>query len=346
MEQDLLHFYKKILKKHPFRVFFVAKGRKMVYYDFRCVENSVKLDQQKRGNLMRRNFKLLNARKIVALCFAMCMCFGILSENSILTVNAKESKTAYKIMVNRAANCVTVYEKDADGEFSVPVKAFVCSCGREGHETPLGTFNTSNYYQWRLMVDGSYGHYAVRFNKGIMFHSIPYYTRNAGNMEWEQFNLLGEAASLGCVRLTCADAKWIYDNCKAGTEVVVYDDAENPGPLGKPSEVKLTAENPMRKWDPTDTNSKNPWNQVRPTLYLTDDESDEVLRLPVGASQYDIYNAIGLIDATGDVCDSGEYILNISGKYNLNEQGTYNISVCGVGVLGVRTEKDMTLCIG
>ena len=66
----------------------------------------------------------------------------------------------------------------------------------------------------------------------------------------EQFNLLGEAASLGCVRLTCADAKWIYENCKAGTEVVVYDDKENPGPLGKPAEVKLTTENPVKKMGP------------------------------------------------------------------------------------------------
>ena len=217
---------------------------------------------------------------------------------------------------------MTVYEKDAgDGEL-VPVKAFVCSCGREGHETPLGTFKTSNYYQWRLMVDGSYGHYAVRFNKGIMFHSIPYYTKNAGNMEWEQFNLLGEPASLGCVRLTCADAKWIYDNCKAGTEVIVYDDAENPGPLGKPEEVKLTADNPMKKWDPTDTSSMNPWNQVRPTLYLTGGTGgDETLMLPVGASQHDIYNAIGLMDAAKGVYGSGEYIINVSGNYDLSRQG-------------------------
>lgn len=150
----------------------------------------------------------------MAWCLALCVCLGVGSEGSILTAHAKDTKPSYKIMVNRAANCVTVYEKDANGEFSIPVKTFVSSCGREGHETPLGTFKTSNYYKWRLMVDGSYGHYAVRFNKGIMFHSIPYYTRNAGNMEWEQYNLLGEDASLGCVRLTCADAKWIYDNCK------------------------------------------------------------------------------------------------------------------------------------
>lgn len=285
-------------------------------------------------------------RKFAAFCFAVCLCLGILLENMTLTAEAKGAKPDYLIMVNRAANCVTVYEKNGNDGVPVPIKAFVCSCGREGHETPLGTFETSNYYEWRLMVDGSYGQYAVRFNKGIMFHSVPYYTRNAGNMEWEQYNLLGEAASLGCVRLTCADAKWIYDNCAVGTEVIVYDDAENPGPLGKPEEIKLTAENPMRQWDPTDISSTNPWNQVRPTLYLTGSAGgEEVLMLPVGATQYDIYNAIGLMDTTKGIYHSGEYIINISGKYDLNQQGTYHISVRGIGVLGVRTEKNMTLCI-
>lgn len=295
---------------------------------------------------MSKHSGIFNIKKFAAFCIGLCLCLCTLLNSDVLTVNAKGTKPVYLIMVNRAANCVTVYEKGANGEFDVPVRAFVCSCGREGHETPLGTFNTSDYYQWRLMVDGSYGQFAVRFNKGIMFHSIPYYTKNAGNMEWEQFNKLGEAASLGCVRLACADAKWIYDNCTAGTKVIVYDDAENPGPLGKPVEVKLTEENPMRMWDPTDVSSRSPWNQVRPTLYLTGAaETDAVLTLPVGASQHDIYNAIGLMDAAGSVCGTGEYIIDISGRYDLNQQGTYNISVRGVGVLGVRTERTMTLCV-
>ncbi len=90
----------------------------------------------------------------------------------------------------------------------------------------------------------------------------------------------------------------------------------------------------------------NPWNQVRPTLYLTGaagGEEEEVLMLPVGATQHDIYDAIGLMDVTRGVYPSGEYIISISGKYDLNQQGTYHISVLGVGVLGVRTEKNMTL---
>ena len=82
---------------------------------------------------MRRNLKDLFLRRLVAWCLALCVCLGVGSEGSILTAHAKDTKPSYKIMVNRAANCVTVYEKDANGEFSIPVKTFVSSCGREGH---------------------------------------------------------------------------------------------------------------------------------------------------------------------------------------------------------------------
>ena len=49
----------------------------------------------------------------------------------------------------------------------------------------------------------------------------------------------GTAASMGCVRMTVEDAKWIYDNCKSGTTVEFYS-SENPGPLGKPEAMKIT----------------------------------------------------------------------------------------------------------
>lgn len=265
--------------------------------------------------------------------------------DTIKEVVKKKLRPEYQIMVNRVANCVTVYEKDADGAFTVPVRAFVCSCGREGHETPLGTFKTSSYYKWRLMVDGTYGHYAVRFNQGIMFHSIPYYTPNEGDLEWDQFNLLGQPASLGCVRLACADAKWIYDNCKAGTKVIVYDDAENPGPLGKPEEIKVAAENPMHKWDPTDISAKNPWNALRPSLYLTNDIGDGVLYLPVGATPEIIRTAVGMKDALGLPYGVNDYKILFYGNFDLNTAGIYQVSVRGIGVHGVRIEQEMTVCV-
>ncbi len=164
----------------------------------------------------------------------------------------------FTLYVNRALDTVTVKLNNPDGT-ETAVKSMVCSTGRAGHTTPLGTFKTSDYYDWRLMVDGTYGRYAVRFNKGIMFHSVPYYTRNEGNLEYDQYNLLGQKASLGCVRLCVADAKWIYDFCKKGTKVVVYDDYLTPGELSKPSSILIDVNSPYRGWDPTDPSPLNPW---------------------------------------------------------------------------------------
>ena len=169
-----------------------------------------------------------------------------------------DTRPDYVVYVNRALNCITVKEKDEDGSL-IPVKAMVCSCGREGSSTPEGTFRTSNYYGWRKMVDNTYGRYAVRFNGKILFHSVPYIEKSPDTLEWEEYNKLGENASLGCVRLAAEDAKWIYDNCKRGTKVVVYSDEEEAGELGKPEAIKIEADSPYRTWDPTDDSDENPW---------------------------------------------------------------------------------------
>lgn len=169
-----------------------------------------------------------------------------------------DSRPNYAVYVNRALNCVTVKQQNEDGSLT-PVKAMVCSCGREGSSTPEGTFRTSDYYTWRRMVDDSYGRYAVRFNGKILFHSVPYIEPSPDALEWEAYNQLGENASLGCVRLAAEDAKWIYDNCKPGTTVVVYSNPEEAGELGKPSAVKIEADSPYRLWDPTDKSAENPW---------------------------------------------------------------------------------------
>ncbi|MCR4805973.1 MAG: L,D-transpeptidase, partial [Clostridia bacterium] len=70
----------------------------------------------------------------------------------------------YYIMVNRAQNTVTVYTKDADGNFTVPFKAMVCSTGRPGCETPTGEFSVMSFKApWCYMIDGSYGQYSTGF---------------------------------------------------------------------------------------------------------------------------------------------------------------------------------------
>lgn len=171
----------------------------------------------------------------------------------------KDGDPRYVIYVNKQLNCVTIYWTDSKG-VEIPVKTMICSCGKNGR-TPEGTYKTSDYYEWRNMIDGSWGKYAVRFNGMVLFHSVPYRTKSSDNLEWDQYNLLGTSASLGCVRLTVEDAKWIYDHCKKGTKVVVYSDDEVKGPWEIPKAQKINEYSSYRGWDPTDPDEDNPWNK-------------------------------------------------------------------------------------
>lgn len=163
----------------------------------------------------------------------------------------------YYIKINRMQNCITVYTPDENGEYTIPYKAMVCSTGLY-NATPSGTYQISTKYRWRELYGGVYGQYATRIHGAILFHSVPYYTKSNDNLCTDKYNKLGQQASMGCVRLTTEDAKWIADNCPSGTSVEIYDD-EDPGPLGKPEAVKIDADDVNRGWDPTDPDENNPW---------------------------------------------------------------------------------------
>lgn len=187
------------------------------------------------------------------------------SDNTAL---AEESTTGsrYELYVNRGLGVVTVYENNEDGNREA-IMAFACSCGRpHGHNTPMGTYYTSDSYRWRRMIDNTYAQYAVRVNDLIMFHSVPYKEMKPNTLKWAQYNLLGSKASLGCIRLAVGDVKWIYDNCEEGTKVVIYEDMEEELPIEKPESFKISYDMRYRGWDPTDPDPENPWNN-----YLQED---------------------------------------------------------------------------
>lgn len=162
----------------------------------------------------------------------------------------------YLVAVNRGQNCVTVYQMDDDGQYTVPVKAMVCSVGSD---TPDGYYRTEERYRWKDLFENSYGQYAVRITGHILFHSVPYDRTDPSTLQTKEYNLLGSSASHGCVRLTAADAKWIYDNCPDNFPCILYVDNDNPGPLGKPSVTLIDLSDSRAGWDPSDPDEANPW---------------------------------------------------------------------------------------
>ena len=62
---------------------------------------------------------------------------------------APKVETPYYIKVNNQANVVTVYKKGRSGEYTEPIKAMVCSVGRD---TPTsGVYSMSDKYTWRRL---------------------------------------------------------------------------------------------------------------------------------------------------------------------------------------------------
>ena len=206
---------------------------------------------------LRRSFAALLS---LALLLTLPVGFGAAAED-LAAYGTKSNGCPYYIMVNRQCNAVTVYRQDEAGYYTVPERAMICSAGRPNTPTPLGTFSITGQKQpWCYMLDGSYGQYSSQFSGYFLFHSVCYSRADPGALLIEEYNQLGEAASMGCVRLQTADAKWIYDNCGKGTYVTVYD-SEDPGPLGKPERAVFEITPELDNgWDPTDPREQNPWH--------------------------------------------------------------------------------------
>lgn len=214
-----------------------------------------------------------------------CLLFLLLAALLLTgTAFAADSKSPYTIKVNIATNTVTIYTQDENGDYTVPHKAMVCSTARPGHTTPQGTFTIqANRHRWLVMVDGTYGQYATRFKGHYLFHSICYQDDVHNAMIRDAYNNLGNPASMGCVRLQTIDAKWIYDNCPGGTQVIIYSDPNDLGPLGKPVKViDYISEADYNGWDPTDPAEGNPWREAAAVtmepqaLTLTAGESSKI----------------------------------------------------------------------
>ena len=79
--------------------------------------------------------------------------------------------------------------------------------------------------------------------------------------EMHKFEKLGTPASDGCVRLTVADAKWVYEISEHDTVTVWVTKDAGPSAVRPPEviwEEPYTDKNGLG-WDPTDPNEDNPY---------------------------------------------------------------------------------------
>lgn len=244
----------------------------------------------------------------------------------------KRKKLPYRLLVNRAQNCVTAYTYDEKGHYTVPVRAMACSCGIGG-ATITGVFNIYFHTEWHPLEGGVFGQYTSAISDDYLFHSVPYSDLSKDTLKIDEYNKLGTAASRGCIRMAVGDCKWIHRYCGVGTIVVIYDN-DDPEPLGKPPTIKITDKN--CKWDPTDYDKKNPYNSKIPQIKGAADK-----KIKVGSS-YSMTAGVTATDTCGnDVTDK----LIITGNVVPDRAGVYKVTYQITDALHRSAKCDVTVTV-
>lgn len=214
-------------------------------------------------------------------------------------LNLKKSSSSntnrLSIEVNRAASAVTIYlYNEETKKYDIPVKTCAVSVGsdtwtnagtsglnEDSSYTPLGNYSIctngiSVKYTLKEMhePDGSIVHarWASHIVGNVYFHAIAVGAKSHYSLPSSTYNRLGSPASAGCIRMTVADAKWIYDYASTGTPVKISKgNSSKPGPLGKAAVIKTTG---GINYDPTDpavpdSRKKADYKAKRITGYMT-----------------------------------------------------------------------------
>ena len=227
----------------------------------------------------------------------------------------------YWLKVNKQASVITAYRRTG-GRWK-PVRAMLTSTGTASMPTKSGTYYSSMKRRWLTMsLDGKffdYGQYTCRVYGQVYIHSVWYYAKNHAAQATAEFNKLGSPASHGCIRVSTADAKWIYDNCPAGTKITVYSSSK-PGPLGKPAGTKVSTAR-QQYWDPTDPAKGNPYYIMRKPVITVSSKKKTLVNY---GSSYDLKAGVTAKDPNSFM-DLTKY-LKITGKYQWKNQAWTKIS--------------------
>lgn len=144
------------------------------------------------------------------------------TQRALYSASAIGNWTRYKLEVDITNQRVYAYEL-IDGQYQ-KIHDFICSTGL-GNSTPTGVFyeTTEPLDRWHYFYDFEcWAQYAWRVIGPYYFHSVIYSERDESSLRWSSVNNLGSKASHGCIRLEVAAAKWIYENCEAGTIVYIH----------------------------------------------------------------------------------------------------------------------------
>ena len=248
---------------------------------------------------------------MITLALVITCAFVFSTENAFASPKAG----TYKILITKKTKpcTLTVFKKMDDGW--KPIRTCVCAVGVEGsrsNATKTGTTKIKGKRLWFHMTNEGFGidcwtRYNNRIWPDAYIHSPSYNGKNKALCRNRYQKTLGKHATHGCCRVNVMQARWIFINCRKGTEVIVDNSitkhsdiklSKNYKSMGKPHKVKYKSTN-GHAWEPTDPDAKNPYFTLQPTqiLIAKDKDTDR----PIGSYPH-IFKKVYAIDpnASGD----------------------------------------------
>ncbi len=153
---------------------------------------------------------------------------SVVAADGIPKPEATPEPIAFQLEVDVNNQVVKVWSWTADtGGYTTLYKSFLCSTGTKSNPSTPGTYVLSGrkarwcyFSKW----GGSKAQYWTKIDEEIAFHSVIYSDYDEMTLKTSSLSKLGTRQSHGCIRLTVADSKWIYDNCGEGTVVIIRED--------------------------------------------------------------------------------------------------------------------------
>ena len=158
----------------------------------------------------------------------------------------------YYILLDLRNQIVTVFERDAAGEYTKVVRRFLCSSGRtdvdeadpedEATPTPRGIWKIGGRERFGKFANfgSEYARYWVQIVGSIYFHSLLFDKRSVDSMERQPYSDMGEKVSHGCVRLYVEDARWLYYYACPGTTIEISASEPSERDLKRALKSKLS----------------------------------------------------------------------------------------------------------
>lgn len=135
-----------------------------------------------------------------------------------------KSTNGFALHLNLGSNRLEAYRL-IDGEWKL-VRVMLCATGNtsNGSFTDLVSKILDGTNHNYIKGSGWRGYNAVLIGKGDYFHSVLAHKKN-GKWVFDDNSCLGKYVTHGCVRLSQENAKWVRENAKRGTAVVIDDRA-------------------------------------------------------------------------------------------------------------------------